>query len=186
MRHLIIACLLCTFTLAAYGQNRTLNKFIRQQKKTENSVKISAPGWIIKMGAAIGKQAAKNEEEQDPLVYEALKIAKGIKKVKLLVLEDANVPAEDVEKLVRRVKKRHNYEDLLTINADGTKVHFMSRGKGDKLKNMLFLVSDGEDGFVLVSLKSKLRLSEIGDLINMAIKEGLEDEKKEEKELPRA
>ena len=191
MRHLVICCLLCTFAFSAYSQNRTLNSFIRQHKKTENAVKISAPGWVIKLGAAVSKTAVKaSQEEGDEaeaeLLYSALKVAKGIKKVKLLVLEDATIPADDVDQLVRRVKNRHHFEELMSINTDGTKIRFMSRGKGDKIKNLLFLVSDGEDGFVMVSVKSKLRLSEIGDLINKAIKEGMKEEVEKEMDVPRA
>jgi hypothetical protein len=55
----------------------------------------------------------------------------------------------------------------------------MARDHKDKIKNLLLLVRD-EDGFVFLDMKSRIKYSEISDLINYFIQMGEKKEKEEE------
>lgn len=160
------------------AQTQSLNKFYRKYKRGKESVNFTLPGFVFKLGAAIGKNHVETEAEK-----EAVKLAKGIKKMRLLVIEDFNpVTTKDYNKLIKGVNNE-GLEEMITVRTEGTRVNLLMREKKEKIKNLLILVSS-EDTFVMVSAKTKLKLEQIVEVVNQAIDESEKEEVEEKASEP--
>ncbi len=154
---LIICCLL---TAQLFGQS-AINRFYNKYKFDENTTKVSLPGWLIKIGAGVAKKHVDNEEEKA-----ALDLAKHIRKMKVLVMEDGHsVDPRDVKKMVRKARAKHNFSDLISVRSADANVNIMIREKKDKIKNMLVVVEE-ENEFVLLSLKTSLKIEDLNHFIH--------------------
>jgi hypothetical protein len=124
---------------------------------------FSFPGWLFDFGASIAKPFVENEEEKV-----ALDVIKKIEKVNLLIMENANVvPKADYEKFVRDLKKFDRFENLISVREQNNNVNIMIREENDRIKNVVIAVSEKEN-FVLISLKTDLRLEELNEIIKEA------------------
>jgi hypothetical protein len=157
------------------AQTRSLNKFYHTYKHAENARSFTIPGWVMKLGAAIGKKHVEGDVEK-----QAIKLVKKVKKMRLLVMEDFNlVTPQTMNNLVKGVSSE-KFEEAISVKTGNTRVHFFLRDKKDKIKNLLILVSEA-DSFVMFSAKTKLKYEDISELINMAMDGNLfEDEEEEE------
>ena len=169
------------------AQTPGINYFFHTYKRHEDARKVSIPGWVFRLGSTIAQKHVDEKEEK-----EAIKLAKKIKKLRLLVMEDANsVSKDDINKMLSRVRSKEGFEDMLMVSSEGTKINMLVRSKGETIKNLLILVSE-KDQFVMVSLKSKLKISDLNKLLSSLQDEvdvdlGVEpakEEKKEEVPLP--
>jgi hypothetical protein len=143
------------------AQSRSFNKFYRQYSWSENSVKVTLPGILVKIGAKI----AKNEVD-DNTAREALKYAKHIKKLKVLVLEEdkaRNVEKKKVEKLLAGLEKE-KYETLVSVRENDTKVKLYIKTKKDLIRNLIVIVDEGDE-FVAVNLKLKLKMEDLTPML---------------------
>lgn len=196
MRTILTLLCLC-LSIGAYSQ-KSFNKFYKKYKRSEDARTIALPGIAFKVGSVI----AKGKMKDDPVASMAVKMAKKLKGVKMLMVEDYS-PADrrsisDFMDGMRGAKKP--FEDMFTFKTAGTDVHFLMRDNGgDIIKNLVILFNSEDDGLVLMNVKSKLNKSDLGELINMAIAQAKDEEyvepeqeeqpKKEEKpvkKVPRA
>ncbi len=159
---LIVAICLPVFCNA---QHFKINNFYRAKKWKKNTVNFAIPGFAIKIGAKI---ARKHVEEES--VKEALKLAKGIRGLKVMVMEDNHgVSKTSYRRLSGKVAKG-SFERLITVQSGEENIDIFIREKKDKIRNLLILVHT-EDEFVFLSLKTKLKLEEISKVIKTFIKE---------------
>lgn len=182
MKNLILFFALC-ISCTAFGQ-RSVNKFYRQQKKSENARGLAIPGLAFKVGSKIFKNRTDGD---DPVAQLSADLIKKIKGVKVLTVEDYS-PADrqEINKFVESAKSQNGFEDMFTFKAAGTDIHFLMRDKDDVIQNLVMLISSEEDGLVMMNMKSKLKKSEVAELINMAVKQakGEDYEEEEEEEEP--
>jgi hypothetical protein len=182
MKNLILFFALC-ISCTAFGQ-RSVNKFYRQQKKSENARGLAIPGLAFKVGSKIFKNRT---EGDDPVAQLSADLIKKIKGVKVLTVEDYS-PADrqEINKFVESAKSQNGFEDMFTFKTAGTDIHFLMRDKDDIIQNLVMLISSEEDGLVMMNMKSKLKKSEVAELINMAVKQakGEDYEEEEEEEEP--
>lgn len=158
---LVLLLLILPFLLPA--QTKSINRFYHTYKRAENVTSFTVPGWIMDLGAAIGKKHVEDETGRS-----ALKLVKKIKKLRLLVMEDYNhVSTQAFNQLVQGVEGDH-FEAGFSVRHGDQKVHFFTREKKDKIKNLLILVSS-EDQFVLFSAKTKIKYEDLANLINTAM-----------------
>ena len=170
---LFFFCLSLLVPVFTQAQTQSLNKFYRKYKRGKESVNFTLPGFVFKLGAAIGKNHVEGEAQK-----EAVKLAKGIKKMRLLVIEEYNpVTNADYSDLIQGLNQE-GIEEMITVRTDGTRVNLMMREKKEKIKNLLILVSS-EDTFVMVSAKTKLKLDQIVEVVNQAMHE-MEEEEEED------
>ncbi|MBR9921317.1 MAG: DUF4252 domain-containing protein [Bacteroidetes bacterium] len=170
MRYAILFLLFAITPVFVSAQSPVVNKFYRHHKKIENVRNIKLPGWLIKFGSGIAKK-----HMDDPVEKEAIGLVKKIKKMRLLVAENGiALPESHITGLVADLKKKDNYESLLTVKSQGQNVHIMMREKKEMLKGLLILV-DSEDGFVMLSMKTKLKLQDIVELVNSALNDELQE-----------
>jgi len=185
MKNLILFFVLC-ISCTAFGQ-RSVNKFYRQQKKAENARGLALPGLAFKIGSKIFKNRS---DQDDPVAQLSADLIKKIKGVKVLTVEDYS-PADrtEINKFVDNAKSQSGFEDMFTFKTAGTDIHFLMRDKGDIIQNLVMLISSEEDGLVMMNMKSKLKKSEVAELINMAVKqakgEDYEEEEEEEEPVPK-
>ncbi len=145
----------------AAAQNMPISNFYDKYKYEENTTKISLPGWIIRFGAWIGRKAA-----DDPETKEILKLAKKIRFLRVLQIEDSNpVSAKDIKCLTRKLKRR-NYEPLLYIRDGTMRTQVMVKERNGLIRNF-FLLSQEEDSFTMVSLKLRLHVNDISEVIRI-------------------
>jgi len=145
----------------AAAQNVPISNFYEKYKHGKNTTKISLPGWIVKFGAWIGRKAADDEETK-----EALKLAKRIRFFRMLQIEDNNpVSNKDVKRLTRKLEKR-KFEPWVFIREGSMRTQIMIKEKNGMIKNFFLLVQE-DDSFTMVSLKLKLHVNDIKQLIQM-------------------
>ena len=184
MKNLILFFALC-ISCTAFGQ-RSVNKFYRKQKKSENARGLAIPGLAFKVGSKIFKNRVAGD---DPVAQLSADLIKKIKGVKVLTVEDYS-PADrqEINRFVNDAKQKSGFEDMFTFKTAGTDIHFLMRDKDDIIQNLVMLISSEEDGLVMMNMKSKLKKSEVAELINMAVKqakgEDYEEEEEEEKPAP--
>jgi len=179
---IFLGLFLISFGLEA--QTPGINYFYHTYKRHEDARKFSIPGWVFRLGSTIAQKHVDGEGEK-----EAIKMAKKIKKLRLLVMENTNsVSKDDVNRMLSRAKGKEGFEDLLMVSSEGTKINMLARSKGDMIKNLLILVSE-EDQFVMVSLKSKLKISDLNKLLRSLQDEvdvdlGVEPPEEKKEEVP--
>lgn len=181
MKNFILFFALC-ISCTAFGQ-RSVNKFYRKQKKTEGARGLAIPGLAFKVGSKIFKNRADGD---DPMTKLSADLMKKIKGVKVLTVEDYS-PADrgEINKFVEDAKNKSGFEDMFMFKTYGTDIHFLMRDKDDIIQNLVILISSEEDGLVMMNMKSKLKKSEVAELINMAIREAKgEDYEEEEEDTP--
>ena len=144
-----------------YTQSRSINKFYRQHRFEEGVRKVKLPGWLIRLGTRIGQGAVDSEEDK-----ELLKMArKKLRKMRMLIAEEGHsISKEKIDKLMKSVKKKDRFDQLIYVRDKETEVNMMVRTKGDMIRNLLVLVNE-EDEFIMVSLKTKLGIQDINKLL---------------------
>lgn len=159
---LILVCaVICVQCLTS--QTRITNSFYDKYKRYEGVMNFSFPGWLFDFGAKIAKPFAENEEDKA-----AIDIIKKIEKVNLLVMENANViPKVDYEKFVRDLKKFDRFENLISVKEKDNLVNILIREENKRIKNLVIAVSE-KDNFVLISLKTDLKLEALNEIIKEA------------------
>lgn len=184
MKHLILVLLLGALCVPTFGQKSyNVNQFYRKYSHEKGVMNFKLPGWLMRFGGSIGRQAMENKEDRDALK----KFMKKMKGMKMMVIEDENpIPQEAVKSLLNGVKTKSNFEDLIQVRSQGTYVNMMIQERGSKIRNLLMLVSE-EDTFVLMSLKMKMKLEDLVEFINQMTEENANFEifdLEEEEEIP--
>ncbi len=180
MKNLILFFALC-ISCTAFGQ-RSVNKFYRQQKKAEGAKGIALPGLAFKIGSKIFKNRADGD---DPVAQLSADLIKKIKGVKVLTVEDYSpVDRQEINRFVKNAKQKNGFEDMFMFKTAGTDIHFLMRDKEDVIQNLVMLISSEEDGLMMINMKSKLKKSEIAELINMAVMQAKGEDYEEEEEKP--
>jgi len=143
------------------AQNIPISNFYEKYKYEENTTKISLPGWVVRFGAWIARKAV-----DEPEAKEALKLAKKIRFLRVLQIEDSNpVLAKDVKCLTRKLENR-KFEPLLFIREGSTRTQIMIKEENGLIRNF-FLLTQEEDSFTMVSLKLRLDINDINKVIQM-------------------
>ncbi len=184
MRPFILIFSILMLPLAMNSQSRSINRFYNTYKHHEDVRNVSIPGWLIRLGATIAKSHV-----DEPEAKAALKLAKKVKKLKLLVMENVNpVDKKDLDRLYAEATSREGFEDMVFVKEGNTRVNMLIRTKKDDIiRNLLILVSE-ENEFVMVSLKTKLKMEDLNELLR-AIQDDVDvdigipkQEKKEEEQ----
>lgn len=161
---ILLLCLL--FSVQTFAQ-RSVNKFYREFKNSAGARSIAVPGFMFKIGSVIAK---KHVDEDDETAVMGVDLMKKIKGMRVLAVEDYS-PANDadIKKFTEGVYDS-GFDNLFMFKNAETDVHFMMRDDGDKIKNLVILVRSEENGLMLMNMKSKLKKSEIAELIKTTVK----------------
>lgn len=158
MRKLYLFGAIALFVFSSCG-NAHINSFYNQNRWKKGTVNFTVPGWLIWTATGVMNESAKNEETKA-----LLKLAKKIKGAKFLVAEDGRrISKADVNQLVKDLKN-DDFEDLIFIKDGETTVSMMIEEKKDKIKNLFFIIDDGGE-FIMMNLRTKLKLEEVNKVI---------------------
>lgn len=136
-------------------------------KDFDGGINFSIPRLLIGTGAAF------LEEREDR------KMMRRLHKVRTLIFEEGSPLSErDIRKFTRKARRRH-LDEILTVREGKTHVRILAKERRSVLRKVVVFVSSPEDGFVMVSLKGKLRL----DDINKALRKIKKDEEHPDKVL---
>lgn len=191
MKYLIFSILFSLSFSLVDAQTPALNRFYHQQKLKKGTISFTVPAFLIRFG---GKIAGKHVDENDKAVKFGMKLIKSFKKTKILVRENMAepIPEKDIKKVLNSIDKKKSFEHLLMIRAEGVRVNIAIKEKNNTIKNLLLLVSE-EDTFVMLSMKTKLKLDELTKAIEEMMYDVQEErrrkkelEEKEEKKKPQA
>jgi hypothetical protein len=159
----IIICFLCTIicsTLEVNGQS-SVNKIVKQLKKTEHYEGISVPGWLIRLGLKL----ATNDDNQATLSGLA-RISKKIKRIRVatttLDIKKYNTKAI-VNNFVKSVQEKDRFEEYISVREEDQNLKIMVQEDQDVIKNVIILSEDnGEIAFI--HIKSNLTMEDLKSL----------------------
>jgi len=159
MKAMVIGLLLLFGGTALQAQDRML---YWKYKDYDGAIPITAPRWVI------GTASLFLKEKQDR------KMIRKVHKLRVLVFEgESPIRDADRRRFDRRAKRR-GLEDLVLVREGGTHVRVMARDRGAVLRKIVVFVQSPEE-FVLVSLRGKLRINEIGAMLQQLQKESGKD-----------
>ncbi len=166
----------------AFGQNKPLNQFYRQNKREEGVRNAKLPGWMIRLGSKIARKNADSESEK-----EALGLMRHFGKVKFMFSEEGHtIPVENLNQL-RNDLFQYDYDDLLMVKSEGVNIQIMVRDVGDVIEDIFMIVNDTEAGeMFFLSAKANLNLRELSKLLEKEMPDKLDPliEVPEEEPLP--
>ncbi len=160
MRFILILLAAFTLSLSSCNSPKTTAQFYHAHKHKEGVTNFKVPGWLMWMGGGIARGFVHDEQARA-----GLKMAKKIKKIRLMVAEGYNpIAAGEINTFVNHIRA-NGYNDLLFVRSDdGTAVHLLAREKKDKLNNLVLMVSE-EDEFVYFDIKTRITYDGLNELI---------------------
>lgn len=172
MKKYLIVLSIFAFAFSSCSSPSTSGAFYSKYRHTEGVQNMKIPGWLIWMGSGVARPFVKDKE-----VKAGLRIAKKVKKLRLLIAEDGNpIPYGAVQDFVGNLRE-NAYDDLIYVKEEDTMVTIMAKDNKKKIKDLLILVHE-EDEFVFFSAKTNIKYDELSDMIQTF----LEDMKEEEEE----
>lgn len=157
--------------------------FYQDFKRTKGVMNLSLPGWLVWVGGGMAYNSV-----NDPEAKAILKLAKKIKRVRILHSEDADrIPSAAFAGLNHHLDQV-GYESLMEVREGDTRVTLSGKIQGDKFRKLIVLVKDGDE-MIFLQAKSHIKIKHITRLIQelRALDKKEESEKKEEtKKIPQA
>ncbi|MFK8104949.1 MAG: DUF4252 domain-containing protein [Saprospiraceae bacterium] len=173
MKQLMILVLL-SIPMLSVGQNKAINNFYQKYKTYKNVTNVSLGGWVLKLAT----KYADDDEAKEALRH--------VSRLKVLFMENGNIVEKtDVKQLLRQVRN-DDFEELMTIQDGKSKVNIFIKENKKAITNLLIVVN-GEDDFVLLSLKGELDFEDLSKLnIDVEGGEYLKKVPKKKKLIPQA
>lgn len=174
MKKYLFLFLLCPLLFASCSSPSSSAAFYSKYKHTEGIQNIKVPGWLIWMGGGVARPFVKDKE-----VKAGLKLARRVKKLRLLMAEDYNpIPFATVQEFVGNLRD-NAYDDLIYVKEPGMTVTIMAKDKRERIKDLMILVHE-EDEFVFFSAKTNIKHNELSEIIETFLQDVKEEEEKEQ------
>lgn len=156
MKQLLICAIGLLSCLGMQAQDQGL---YWKYKDYDGAISFTVPRWAIHAGSWF------LDKKQDR------KMLRKVRKVRVLVFEDQNAPVSkrDVQRFTQKAERR-GLEPLLTVREGQTRVEVWAKDRRNALRKIVVLVREPET-FALVSLRTKLKIDELGQLIKQLPKE---------------
>ena len=150
MKKIIATLALIIVCQGIFAQN--IDTLFEKFSKEQQAESVSIPPFMM----SLGKLFISDED---------LSIAKGIRSLRILDLEDC--PTTVKERFSEQVNKLHleGYEPMIQVNEDGEKVRIFALPYKDCIKELL-LVCSGKDDCALIQMKGKIKKEDIVQLVN--------------------
>ena len=150
MKKIIATLALIIVCQGIFAQN--IDTLFEKFSKEQQAESVSIPPFMM----SLGKLFISDED---------LSIAKGIRSLRILDLEDC--PTTVKERFSEQVNKLHleGYEPMIQVNEDGEKVRIFALPYKGNIKELL-LVCSGKDDCTLIQMKGKIKKEDIAQLVN--------------------
>ncbi len=181
MRYLLFTFAVLLVGITVLEAQKPAADFYREHKREDGVRNFKIPGWLMWFGSGIAYDIVEDEEAKA-----ALKLARKVKKMRLMIVEDHNpIPAKAVRNFVRE-SRRSGYSDLIYVREGETEVNIMGRiKKNNKFKDLVIMVSE-ENEFVFFHMKSNIKMKDLNEMLRISMDDlPINDEtrrKKKEKE----
>ncbi len=152
MKHLLFCLLFLGVTLTAQSQDRWL---YWKYKDYDGSMSFTVPRLAIGTGSLFLKQKSER------------KMLRRVHKVRTMIFEDGSpLNDRDLKKFMRKAK-RHHLEEMITVRDGQTHVRVLAKStRRNALKKVVVFVNSPDDGFVMVSVKGKIKMSDVNKLFS--------------------
>jgi hypothetical protein len=181
MQRLFLLTVVAAFFLSSCGSPAPVSSFYQEHKGKEGVRNMTIPGWLLYIGTGLAYNMVHEEEARM-----ALRFGKKVKRLQFMIAEDHNpISSADIDAFIHRIRQ-DDFEDLIYVRDEHTRVNVFVREKNAKLKHLIFLINDQSD-FVFLNIRSNIKIQDIVDLVNYYMeKEGWskEEKKKKDEEKP--
>ncbi|MEL6674096.1 MAG: DUF4252 domain-containing protein [Bacteroidota bacterium] len=151
--------------LGAFAQSPAISKFFDTYRDEEDYTLIDIHGSLFNM-------FSDKEMKQKKSKIQHIRLLSAPK-------DKGNLRASDIRSLTNAIKQV-DYEDLVTIRDQDTRINFMVLEKGDLIKELLMVVNE-PDSFTIMTIMGNLHKDELEDLLDDIEIEGSEHLKKIDK-----
>jgi hypothetical protein len=150
MKQLLFCLLIFGATCSAQAQDRWL---YWKYKDYDKGINFSVPRAVF----ATGSLFLKNKEER--------RLLRRVHKTRMLIFEDGTPVSErDIRRFNRKAKRRH-LEEIITVRSEGVRVQIMAKERRNALRKVVVFINSPEDGFFMISIKGKLKIKDINEVI---------------------
>lgn len=150
--------LLFLYLLIGAGLNAqdSADKLYKDAVQLDHAFKLDVQKPLLKAGL----KALKEEADSDHLEQQLAGVAKYIKRMRILVLEDEGMTLlpDGGKKFISDLRSE-NFEEYMTIRHETSRINVMVKEKRRKIRNILFLIMDDEEGLIMINVKSKMPVS---------------------------
>lgn len=156
MKNLLSLLLFCFLATAAGAQDRGL---YWKYKDYDGAITVTVPAWAMHVGSWFLNDKADR------------KLVRKLHKVRVMVFQDGSPITKGDWNRFNRKASRRNLNELVTVRDGKTHVKVLGKDRGGALRKVVVIVDSPEDGFVLVSMRGKLRWDDINRIIRKYDKE---------------
>lgn len=159
MKKLTLMIAACLLTAATFAQSKYAEKFHNKYKDDRDATVVSLNGSIFEL---LGTIASFGEDEDSETFA---RIAKGIKSMRVLSLpiDKIGIAVNEIDDLRKNILGE-GYDELMTVREGQERVYFLAKTSDKEINNMLILVNDGNDEFVLMNLDGVLNMQDLAYL----------------------
>ncbi len=171
----ILSFLFLFFSISLFAQNQVIQDFYDKYNDLENVNEVKLQGWLLELAA---EYADKTEEE---------KMLKKISFLRVMIMSEGNLvqPAE-LKRFIKDIQQE-DFAELIQIRDGAAVVNVFIREEGKDITDVLAVINDQEDGFILLSLEGHIQFSDLNNLnINVSGMDHLKKIPENRKEIPRA
>ncbi len=160
MKKLMTTLVLAGAVLVAQAQSKAVQDFQNKYENDRDAKVVSLNGSLFQLVSNITKLA---EDDKDAEVMS--RIAGGINAMKILAvpLFKTGLELKEIEDLRSKLKSE-KYEELMTVRDGRERVYFMAKSGENKINNMLVLINDDKDEFVLINIDGELDMKDLAYL----------------------
>lgn len=150
MKSLFFCLLFAIGALQVQAQDRWL---YWKYKDYNGSMSFKAPRMAIATGSLFLKQKSDR------------KLLRKVHNVSTMIFEDGSpVSNRDIRRFERKARRR-NLDELITVKDGDEQVRILAKSNRKSIRKLVIMVNSPEDGFVMVSIKGKLKFSDINKVI---------------------
>lgn len=143
MKHILITIFL-SLSLTAFSQST--DSILKKYADKEEVSKMSLTGDLLRMFAK---------------EYEQREIIDKVEKINLLIFnEQERIDPADL-KIIKANLKKDNFEELINARDGKMKVQILVREKGETIKNLFMLFTDGDSKQVIADMKCSLTYDDL-------------------------
>jgi len=171
----ILSVLCLFFSVSLFAQNQVVQDFYDKYNDLENVNEVKLQGWLLEMAA---EYSDKNEEA---------KMLEKISFLRVMIMSEGNlVQTSELEKFIKDIEKE-DFAELMQIRDGGALVNIFIREEGSEITDVLALINDEEDAFILLSLEGRIQFEDLNNLnINVSGMDHLKKIPEDRKSIPRA
>lgn len=160
MKKVSLIVLATVISIGSYGQSKAVDNFYEKYKDDRDASVVTLNSSIFQLFSNIAELA----DDEDAATM--ARISKGIKAMNILALplDKIGISMNEVEDLRNNIVKE-GYEELMTVRDGRERVYFLAKTGNSKINNMLILVNDGRDEFVLMNLDGVLEMKDLAYMV---------------------